>query len=712
MGSASRRRASSAPLLLTFIIGIGVGFSLGYAVFAALQWDFSGKEHVAQVSAPPLEPKAPSAPVSELPEVVETPPEPFEAGPEQHLFVAIAGTALDDSTRELLVAHAPGGVVLRRENFADEAQTRTLIKEIREVALSANRRIAPIILWAWEVSGGKEVFPDGGLAAAIAACVERQDPAAARNAGKAFAERLAAIGVDAVLGPSLDVFAKGAADAGETTRIFGDSPALVTKLGIAFADGLLEGGVTPVFRHYPGLGAAKRVEGCLTIEQTEVRELAELMFPFAEAVAHKAPAVFVGHIATPALDRDHPTRPASLSPVLVQRVLRGQWAYEGVILADDLSLLAQTPERPLEALVVECIAAGCDAALVGVVNVEQMASLRQALEAAADDGGVLSPERLAVSRARLDLWATRIAAMKPETPAPVAAKPEAPAPKPQVEEVPPSADTAAAEEPHGEETSLIEKPEGEETSLIEKPEGDEPSLVEKPASKAFVPSEETPGSSRETVSGMTPKAAAEIAPSVPPPSAPVAGPPGTRAVRHLISRGETLHSIARQYNVRVEDLKAWNALKNDTIQFGRRLAIYIPDPDAAETSPPPAEVKAPAALPPAPEETSTSAALPLPEEDTDQAAEEKSLPAPDEADAGEMDAKGVAEESASPPGAATPLVSDLSADFQYHVVGRGDTLGKIAAKYRTSEAKIIELNNITHPNIIRLGTRLKVPKTP
>ena len=88
------------------------------------------------------------------------------------------------------------------------------------------------------------------------------------------------------------------------------------------------------------------------------------------------------------------------------------------------------------------------------------------------------------------------------------------------------------------------------------------------------------------------------------------------------------------------------------------------------------------------------------------------MPAPDEADAGEMDAKGVAEESASPPGAATPLVSDLSADFQYHVVGRGDTLGKIAAKYRTSEAKIIELNNITHPNIIRLGTRLKVPKTP
>ena len=676
MGYASRRRASSAPLLLTFVIGIGVGFSLGYAVFAALQWDFSGKEHVVQVPAPPPEPTPAPAPVPEPPEVVETPPEPVEAGPEQHLFVAIAGTALDDSARELLAAHTPGGVALRRENFAGEAQARTLVEEIRGVALSGKRRAAPIILWAWEASVGKEVFPDGDLAAAIAACVESQDPAAARSAGKAFAERLAAIGVDAVLGPSLDVFAKGAADAGETTRIFGDSPALVTKLGIAFADGLLEGGVTPAFRHYPGLGAAKQVEGRLTIEQTEVRELAELMFPFAEAVAHKAPAVFVGHIATPALDRDHLTRPASLSPVLVQRVLRGQWAYEGVILADDLSLLAQTPERPLEALVVECIAAGCDAAVVGAVNAEQMASLRQALEAAAGEGGVLSPERLAVSRARLDLWAARIAAMKPETAAPVATMPEAPAPEPQVEEAPPSADTPAAEEPEGEETSLVEEPEGE----------------------ASIPSEEIPEASPETISEMTPEVTAETAPIVAPPAEPVAAPPGTRPVRHLISRGDTLHGIARQYNVRVEDLKAWNALQDDAIQFGRRLIIHVPDPDAAETASPPAE-----------EEASAPVASPLPEEDTDQAAEEESLPAPDEADAEEMDAEAVAEETESPPSAATPAAWE---DFQYHVVGRGDTLGKIAAKYRTSEAKIIELNNITNPNIVRLGTRLKVPKAP
>ncbi len=679
MGYASKRRASSAPLMLTFVIGIGVGFSLGYAVFAALQWDFSGKEHVVQVPAPPPEPAPAPVPIPEPVEGVATPPESVIAGPEQHLFVAISGMALDDSVRELLAEHTPGGVVLHRENFSDEAQARTLVEDIRDVALSGKRRAAPIILWAWEASAEKESFPEGDLAVAIAACVGSRDAAAARSAGKAFANRLAAIGVDAVLGPSLDVFPEGAADTGEKTRTFGDSPALVTKLGIAFADGLLEGGVTPVFRHYPGFGAAKRVEGRLIIEQTEVRELAELMFPFAEAVAHKAPAIFVGHIATPALDRDHPTRPASLSPVLVQRVLRGQWAYEGVILADNLSRLPEAPERPLEALLVECIAAGCDAAVVGAVNAEQMASLRQALEAAVDEGGVLSPERLAVSRARLDLWAARIAAMKPQAATAADSPPQAPVPEVPAIEPLRTADTPVDEAPAVEKTSLAEEPVEQKASRAEQAPEKIPAVVV----------EASPASLAET----RPQVAAETKPQAVPPAGPVAAPPGTRAVRHLIGRGETLHGIARRYNVRVEDLKAWNALQNDAIQFGRSLTVHVPDPDAAGTQSRPIQEKA---FPPT--------ALPLPVEDVRDAEQEESSPASRAADA-----KAVEEEMTTPLSAPGPVESE---DFQYHVVGRGDTLRKIAAQYRTSEAKIIDLNNIENPNILRLGTRLKVPKAP
>jgi len=59
-------------------------------------------------------------------------------------------------------------------------------------------------------------------------------------------------------------------------------------------------------------------------------------------------------------------------------------------------------------------------------------------------------------------------------------------------------------------------------------------------------------------------------------------PPGTllamqREQRHVISRGETLSSIARQYQVGLDQLRASNALKGDELRVGDVLNI----PDAS-----------------------------------------------------------------------------------------------------------------------------------
>ena len=39
-----------------------------------------------------------------------------------------------------------------------------------------------------------------------------------------------------------------------------------------------------------------------------------------------------------------------------------------------------------------------------------------------------------------------------------------------------------------------------------------------------------------------------------------------------------------------------------------------------------------------------------------------------------------------------------------------ESLGRIAIRYRTTRRKLMELNNITDPNKILIGQRLKVPK--
>ena len=44
----------------------------------------------------------------------------------------------------------------------------------------------------------------------------------------------------------------------------------------------------------------------------------------------------------------------------------------------------------------------------------------------------------------------------------------------------------------------------------------------------------------------------------------------------------------------------------------------------------------------------------------------------------------------------------------YYIVKKGDTLTKIAKKYKTSVAQLVKWNNIKNPNLIKVGQKLRV----
>lgn len=49
-----------------------------------------------------------------------------------------------------------------------------------------------------------------------------------------------------------------------------------------------------------------------------------------------------------------------------------------------------------------------------------------------------------------------------------------------------------------------------------------------------------------------------------------------KAIFHKISKGETLNSIAAQYDVSVQSLREWNQLTDDTLRIGQALKIFKP----------------------------------------------------------------------------------------------------------------------------------------
>lgn len=56
-----------------------------------------------------------------------------------------------------------------------------------------------------------------------------------------------------------------------------------------------------------------------------------------------------------------------------------------------------------------------------------------------------------------------------------------------------------------------------------------------------------------------------------------------------------------------------------------------------------------------------------------------------------------------------PNFGQLAAGSKEHEVSAGDTLGKIAARNKTSVSELAKLNNISDPNMIKVGQRIRLP---
>lgn len=78
-----------------------------------------------------------------------------------------------------------------------------------------------------------------------------------RNIGRSIAKKLNKYGINVILGPVLDVYStvQGTLNPIERNRCFGGSPKIVFNIASHFINGLKEGGVLTIGKHYPGLGS-------------------------------------------------------------------------------------------------------------------------------------------------------------------------------------------------------------------------------------------------------------------------------------------------------------------------------------------------------------------------------------------------------------------------------------------------------------------------
>ena len=110
-----------------------------------------------------------------------------------------------------------------------------------------------------------------------------------------------------------------------------------------------------------------------TLEEMEKAEL----IPFQQAILADADMIMTSHLKARALDGEHP---CSLSPILVNGLLRSQMGYDGVVICDALRMDAIREEYSVEDAVILALHAGTDILLVPGNGREAYRSIEKALE--------------------------------------------------------------------------------------------------------------------------------------------------------------------------------------------------------------------------------------------------------------------------------------------------------------------------------------------
>jgi beta-N-acetylhexosaminidase len=319
--------------------------------------------------------------------------------PGRLVMVDIEGTRLDAATSAFLRQQRIRAVCLFRKNLGSEAEVRQLTADLRDA-------MGEGALIAMDQEGGSVVratsLPQAPGAMALGAV---GDEALAEQVGAAIARGLKHLGVNWNFAPVLDVN-NNPANPVIAGRSFGSDPLEVSRLAGAWMRGAAREGVAGCVKHFPGHGDTHMdSHHALPVVDKTLAELEALeLVPF-RVLASEAPSLMTAHIVYPKLDAE---RPATLSPALLDGVLRERIGYDGVVITDALMMKAVHARWGPARAAVMALAAGADMPLAQGTRDEQLAVLA-AIDAAQRDG-TLEPPRLARSAARLDALAARFPA--------------------------------------------------------------------------------------------------------------------------------------------------------------------------------------------------------------------------------------------------------------------------------------------------------------
>lgn len=284
----------------------------------------------------------------------------------QLMFVGLSGTKLSKSDKRFLEKIHVGGVILFDRNMDNPEQVTALNSEVQRLgtleAHDNSKTKLPVFI-AVDQEGGRVVrmrdkWPDVKIPAAEELGATNKPEVAKTWAGK-VAKSMKQMGFNVNFAPVADVGANRG-------RSFAKDSAKVTTFVDAVMEGYAQEKVMATLKHFPGIGRAvvdPHLDGSVIKEDLELLEKTDLV-PFKNAIQNRDNNTFmvmISHLSYTSINKD---MPSSLSPEIINGLLKEKSGFKGIAVTDSLEMGAVTKHYKIKEAGVQAVMAGADMALV------------------------------------------------------------------------------------------------------------------------------------------------------------------------------------------------------------------------------------------------------------------------------------------------------------------------------------------------------------
>ena len=276
------------------------------------------------------------------------------------LFVNMGASREEDYLKSILDSYHIGAVRYNPAKAEEVYEQNRILQE--------NSKI-PLLIAANTEMGGNGACTDGTYVGMEVKVAATQDPHYAYELGRISGVEAAAIGCNWSFAPIVDIN-RNWRNPIISTRTWSADVDQTLELSLEYMRGIMESGILPAAKHFPGDGIDERDQHLSFAPNTLSVEEWNATFGkvYSGLIEAGLPSIMAGHIALPEYVKhfnpeatvQEMNMPATLSKYVLTDLLKGQMGFNGLVVTDASHMVAMTSAMKRKDMLPTAIAAGSD----------------------------------------------------------------------------------------------------------------------------------------------------------------------------------------------------------------------------------------------------------------------------------------------------------------------------------------------------------------